>query len=265
MGLALLVGLGAGVEGQRYFGGYNNNRRYGGYGPYAGYGGGSRYSGYGAQRNRPANANLQNKLEVQKSALKLSRNIFPSTLASASPLVTSTLATTRTTITPRTTTTTTTARVTTPQTTTRRPQTTKAHDPYLSINPKFAVIPAVPGVNTPPQNERLPKNIPSDKEASLLIPARFMPLPAVPVLESEVDVSDAVQVGDVVNSVEEVKLEDLTQERQVYAAEDFLAPSEERKQFKRCHGKCVQKFCLPVGNLAVFDKCTDKCKGICTQ
>merc|ERR1712106_879097 len=144
--LALLVGLGAGVEGQRYFGGYNNNRRYGGYGPYAGYGGGSRYSGYGAQRNRPATANLQNKLEVQKSALKLSRNIFPYTLVSA------------------------------PQTTTRRPQTTKAHDPYLSINPKFAVIPAVPGVNTPPQNERLPKNIPSDKEASLLIPARFMPL-----------------------------------------------------------------------------------------
>merc|ERR1712106_1216490 len=163
-----------GVEGQGYFGGYNNNRRYGGYGPYAGYGGGSRYSGYGAQRNRPATANLQNKLEVQKSALKLSRNIFPSTLASA-PLVTSTVATTTT---PRTTTTTTTARVT-------RPQTTKTHDPYLSINPKFAVIPAVPGVNTPPQNERLPKNIPSDKEASLLIPARFMPLPAVPVLDSE--------------------------------------------------------------------------------
>merc|ERR1711892_806524 len=108
---------------------------------------------------------------VQKSALKLSRNIFPSTLAST-PLVT------------------TTARVTTQRTTTRRPQTTKAHDPYLSINPKFAVIPAVPGVNTPPQNERLPKNIPSDKEASLLIPARFMPLPAVPEFESEVDVSD---------------------------------------------------------------------------
>merc|ERR1712106_1155420 len=179
-----------------------------------------------------------------------SRNIFPSTLASA-PLAKSTL-----------------ARVTTPQTPTRRPPTIKAHDPYLSINPKFAVIPAVPGVNTPPQNERLPKNIPSDKEATLLIPARFMPLPAVPVLESEVDVSDAVQVDDVVNSVEEVKLEDLTQVTQdtkVYAAEDFLAPGEERKQFKRCHGKCVQKFCLPVGNLAVFDKCTDKCKGICTQ
>ena len=22
-----------------------------------------------------------------------------------------------------------------------------------------------------------------------------------------------------------------------------------RKQFKRCHGKCVQKFCLPIGNI----------------
>ena len=40
---------------------------------------------------------------------------------------------------------------------------------------------------------------------------------------------------------------------------------EARKQFKRCHGKCVQKFCLPVGVLSVFDNCTNKCRGICTH
>ena len=37
-----------------------------------------------------------------------------------------------------------------------------------------------------------------------------------------------------------------------------------RRKFKRCHGKCVQKFCLPVGNLSVYDKCVDKCRGFCT-
>ena len=37
-----------------------------------------------------------------------------------------------------------------------------------------------------------------------------------------------------------------------------------RRKFKRCHGKCVQKFCLPVGNLSVYDKCVDKCRGLCT-
>ena len=42
-------------------------------------------------------------------------------------------------------------------------------------------------------------------------------------------------------------------------------PTVERKAFKRCHGKCVQKFCLPIEDLGVYDKCTNKCKGICEQ
>jgi len=37
-----------------------------------------------------------------------------------------------------------------------------------------------------------------------------------------------------------------------------------RKKFKRCHGRCVQKQCLPVGNLDVYYKCVDKCKQLCT-
>eukprot|EP00091_Calanus_sinicus_P024356 TRINITY_DN8671_c0_g1_i1.p2 TRINITY_DN8671_c0_g1~~TRINITY_DN8671_c0_g1_i1.p2 ORF type:complete len:159 (-),score=26.24 TRINITY_DN8671_c0_g1_i1:40-516(-) len=151
-------------------------------------------------------------------------------------------------------------------------------DPYLSISPKFAVLQAVPGVNTPTQNDRLPKNISPNQEASLLVPERFMPVPAVPAIptlqtiESDVDLSDQVQVDDVANSVE-VRTDPLLENepeaappvRPVDQDTDFLAPSKERKQFKRCHGKCVQKFCLPVGNLSVFDKCTEKCKGVCTQ
>ena len=38
-----------------------------------------------------------------------------------------------------------------------------------------------------------------------------------------------------------------------------------RRQFKRCHGKCVQKFCLPIGDLTVYENCSNKCKGICSQ
>ena len=38
-----------------------------------------------------------------------------------------------------------------------------------------------------------------------------------------------------------------------------------RRKFTKCHGRCVQKFCLPVGELAKFDACTSKCAGICTQ
>ena len=37
-----------------------------------------------------------------------------------------------------------------------------------------------------------------------------------------------------------------------------------RKKFKRCHGRCVQKQCLPVGNLDVYYKCVEKCKQLCT-
>jgi len=37
-----------------------------------------------------------------------------------------------------------------------------------------------------------------------------------------------------------------------------------RKKFKRCHGRCVQQFCLPVNELSVYAKCVDKCKLLCT-
>ena len=40
-----------------------------------------------------------------------------------------------------------------------------------------------------------------------------------------------------------------------------VTSSPARKQFKRCHGKCVQKFCLPIGDLSVYDSCSAKCKG----
>ena len=152
-------------------------------------------------------------------------------------------------------------------------------DPYLSINPKFAILPAVPGVKTPvqvktPLQERLPKKIPPGKEASLLIPARFMPLPAVPLEDTAGDLDNFLEVAEVNNTVEEV-LEEVDEKSEKYTNTNKVpqvkavpaapGPSDARRAYKRCHGKCVQKFCLPVTSLALFDECTAKCGGICTQ
>merc|ERR1712098_530610 len=149
---------------------------------------------------------------------------------------------------------------TTPATTTTTSATTQTTtvsvDPYLSINPKFAILPAVPGVDTPPQlktppQERLPKKIPPGKDASLLIPARFMPLPAVPaqdtvVAEKVTDVDNAVK-EEVDNSVIEIKLDkevvkaefkDISEKpdnvSQVKSLLSYPAPSAERRAYKRC-------------------------------
>jgi len=45
------------------------------------------------------------------------------------------------------------------------------------------------------------------------------------------------------------------------------APSKKaaRKAFKRCHGKCVQKRCLPIGDLVVYEKCVVACTKVCEQ
>jgi hypothetical protein len=44
----------------------------------------------------------------------------------------------------------------------------------------------------------------------------------------------------------------------------FEEKKDARKKFKRCHGRCVQQFCLPVNELSVYAKCVDKCKLLCT-
>jgi len=44
----------------------------------------------------------------------------------------------------------------------------------------------------------------------------------------------------------------------------FDEKKDARKKFKRCHGRCVQQFCLPIDNLSVYAKCVDKCKLLCS-
>merc|ERR1719167_1641183 len=103
-----------------------------------------------------------------------------------------------------------------------------------------------------------------------------MPVPAVPqdrdVDEAEIVATPSVQQQQVAIAplplapVQEDDLRDPIYETdQAPEENDIFAPSEARKKFKRCHGRCVQKFCLPVSDLAEFDRCTEKCKGICDQ
>jgi len=265
--------VGAGVDGQGFYRGFN---RYGGYRGY----GGARFASYGGQsnirRNRISNLSFGSKFETARSPLTISaKNVI------ASP-TTSTLAPSTEKI--QSTATFTTTQSTTPSTTrasivTRTPtvpmmqqsnKNKEEKDPYLTISPKFSVIPAVPGVKTPQRNDRLPKNILPEQDAPLLIPERFMPVAAVPAEIDEKVLAESVSVSDIDNSLVDVKpssSSDLVVNADKSSDDllEVISVTEERKQFKRCHGKCVQKFCLPVGDLVTFDKCTDKCKGICTQ
>ena len=124
---------------------------------------------------------------------------------------------------------------------------TQSHFSSKSSNASHPVVPIVPAIPAVPA-------VPTDTT-----------VPAIETVDygiNNVDISDSVKVDDVANFVDEERFAALSQSTPVY---DFLAAKKERKQFKRCHGKCVQKFCLPVGSLSVFDKCTNKCRGICTQ
>ena len=39
--------------------------------------------------------------------------------------------------------------------------------------------------------------------------------------------------------------------------------SRERKAYKKCQGSCVQRFCLPVQDLQVYETCQNKCRDLC--
>ena len=45
--------------------------------------------------------------------------------------------------------------------------------------------------------------------------------------------------------------------------QNILFKKQQRRRFKKCHGKCVQKFCLPVEIISVFTTCSNNCKAIC--
>jgi len=122
---------------------------------------------------------------------------------------------------------------------------------------QFEVVAAVPGEPVKSTISRLPKSVPK----SIKIQPQFRPLTATPVQSTEhsptqiseqfdrlVDLSDGLSDG---NSVAQDISTDDDDEKVI------------RKKFRKCHGKCVQQFCLPIGNLNVYAKCVEKCKQLC--
>lgn len=46
---------------------------------------------------------------------------------------------------------------------------------------------------------------------------------------------------------------------------DKPVPVRGRRLFRSCHGKCVQKTCLPVQELSVYYACVDSCRESCLK
>ena len=139
--------------------------------------------------------------------------------------------------------------------------------PYRSIDSmKFTVLPAVP-------NQRSQKSLNSNNNQNFLFTStsNLKPIPAVPI---------PAQKPKTTKKPKTVSSQDISTPRPVFPSSDptpqMLTSNgnveqkqrqskEERKKFKACHGRCVQKFCLPVGSLAKHSACQDKCKDICSQ
>ena len=129
---------------------------------------------------------------------------------------------------------------------------------------KFTVLPAVPNLI----NHRSQKSLNSNNNQNFLFPSssNLKPIPAVPTQKT----TSTKKPRRVPNPRLSPKIPATTPRPPTPAPVTEKKPvnrsssREERKKFKKCHGRCVQKFCLPVGTLAKHQVCQDSCKDICT-
>merc|ERR1712066_78163 len=163
---------------------------------------------------------------------------------------------------------------------------TDFNEPYLMIDSqKFTVLPAVP--HREKINQRSQKSLNSRNNQNFLFPStsnNLKPVPAVPV-----PVPVQAPKTKSTKKPERVKNHNIAPKKNIrhlepkstspptiinnvnnnqvsQVREKTVKPQdrEERKKFRACHGRCVQKFCLPVGSLAKHSVCQDTCKDICT-
>ena len=173
------------------------------------------------------------------------------------------------------------------------------------LPPSLMALPAVPGApvrNIQPQPNLKPQITPlqkapkvAEKEGEDLY-LQFMPVPAVPdpatdsqqasrqpkdslnTVDLNLDLPNTVDLN--LNLPNRVDLEpSITRRPQVISLGSSANPppkpessftseddkKEVRRKFKRCHGRCVQKQCLPVGNLNDYQNCVENCKQSCNQ
>merc|ERR1712115_770469 len=131
----------------------------------------------------------------------------------------------------------------------------ESEDLYL----RFMAVPAVPDTVSAVQQLRKPKDSPNSLPLRLNVqnsigqdsPAQQPPVQQAPVQRKPAPSTPAQQAP----VIKEPVTSGLSAEEE---------KKEKRKKFKRCQGRCVQKFCLPVGNLTVYEECVNKCKDFCT-
>ena len=154
-----------------------------------------------------------------------------------------------------------------------------------------AAVPGTPVINAMKTDTRVPKDVQEMVDPYL----QFMPVPAVPKPEAEqaprkpkkslTSVTLNLNLPNNLDSDTEMKTsksatrkaprikptKPFTTIAPTATSESVLSNSvlfddkkDARKKFKRCHGRCVQQFCLPVNDLSVYAKCVNKCKLLCT-
>jgi len=162
------------------------------------------------------------------------------------------------------------------------------------LPPSLMAVAAVPGspiINRMKVETRVPKDVQEIVDPYL----QFMPVPAVPKAEPEQAprkpkeslTSLALNLNQPNNLDEDTEIKTsksatskaprikptkpFTTIAPRSSSESVLSNSvlfdekkDARKKFKRCHGRCVQQFCLPVNDLSVYAKCVDKCKLLCS-
>ena len=134
---------------------------------------------------------------------------------------------------------------------------TDINDAYLMIDPqRFTIIPAVPQV--PHHNPRSQKSLENTRQTNILFPVTAVPDPRP-------NPSSAVSRNPNKNLINNLNKKPATSPPPVISDNNIPSTStEERKKFRRCHGRCVQKFCLPVGSLSEHAECQVSCKDICS-
>ena len=124
----------------------------------------------------------------------------------------------------------------------RDEKSTKGPDNILGQD-LFNSVPAVPHYYTNNEEEYIHEN-------------------KVPPYESDNAVTDEA-VEKVKLNIDDNYVKDDQELRKGMEKQDVLSKKEQRRRFKKCHGQCVQKFCLPVGIHSVFTTCLNNCKTIC--
>merc|ERR1711962_552504 len=146
----------------------------------------------------------------------------------------------------------------------------ESEDPYL----RFMAVPAVPDTVSAVQQSRKPKDSLNSLPLRLNVqnsigqdsPAQQAPVQQAPVQRKPAPSTPAQQAP-----VQQAPVQSTPAQQAPVIKEPVTSglsaeekKKEKRKKFKRCQGRCVQKFCLPVGNLTVYEECVNKCKDFCT-